>query len=159
MDKHDGCNLQWIHILVQTLVYSMFICRDAFHTLSDTPWLVVISPWCFLGNTHWGSWSPVKKDREMLAEILKKTGTQKQTSMHTCSHTYWDRYGGCCFIEAPCCFYLCPRGKLPNASRHKFQNSSTALSCSIIYNLSPGQSCLSNLFSHAKGQANFVFSN
>lgn len=95
--------------------------------------------------------------RENGKKKKKKACTDRQKSMHTSSHTSRDRYGSCCFIEAPCCFYLCPRGNLPNASCHRFQNSSTALSCFIIYNLSPGQSCLSNLFFTCKRASEFCF--
>lgn len=124
----------------------------------SAPWLVAISPWCFLGSADWGSWSPIMKDTE---RGEKKTGSRKETSMHTCSHTHArrGRYQGCCFTEAPRCFYPCPRGNLPNTGCHTFGNSSIALPCFIIYNKSGGQSFLLDLFSHAGGQANVVFSN
>lgn len=86
--------MQWAHTLTQ---YSMFICRHIFvhtkhkHTLSVTPWLVAISRWCFLGNTHWGSWSPIMKDTEMLAEkkkLTKNRHAQRDKHAHMLTHTH-----------------------------------------------------------------------
>lgn len=123
----------------------------------SAPWLVAISPWCFLGSTDWGSWSPIMKDTE--GGKKKQDHAKKQECTHAHTHAYWGRYQGCCFTETPRCFSLRPRGYLPNTSCHTFWNSSIALPCFIISNESGGQSCLPDLFSHAKGQANVVFTN
>lgn len=162
LDKFEGQAWCLTHV-VNTLVckHIPIVCLQRrilthkdIHTLSETPWLVAVNPWYVLGNMVHRLLA-----RENTERLAGKKKRHRQTDMHTYSRTYWDRYGGCCFIEAPCCFYLCPRGNLPNASCHRFQNSSTVLSCSNIYNSRLGESCLSNLFSHAKGQVNFVFSN
>lgn len=58
-------------------------------TLSLAPWLVAISPRCFLGSTHWGSWSPIMKDEKTLA--IRKTKqknryTQRDKHAHMLAH-------------------------------------------------------------------------
>lgn len=110
------------------------------------------SPWYFRGNiVHH---PPSSKDTEMLARKWKKKKkeacTDRQKSMHTSSHTSRDRYGSCCFIEAPCCFYLCPRGNLPNTGSKTVPLRSPALSF-ITW------ARLSNLFFTCKRASEFCF--